>query len=194
MLRNLFLIALTLTLAIGAGAGSAWYALQMPDGIGAIRVGAWTAYPNAGTPDADPYSKARVAREGLLALGQAEGLAFIAVSDSAGDALRLGCDYRVEGSTPAARFWTLYATDSSHAVLPFDGAHRPAMHSQEILRAPDNTFSIALGPHPVPGNWIRLQGTGAIALVFTLYDTPVTSSSGVADLEMPQVLKTGCDA
>jgi len=193
MLRNLFLIALTLTLAIGAGAASAWYALRTPDGIGAIRVGAWTAYPNAGTPDADPYSKARVARDGLLALGQAEGLAFLALSDSAGDALQRHCDYKVEGSTPAARFWTLYVTDVSSSPLTFDGS-RPAVQSQEILRAPDNTFSVAVGPHPAPGNWIRLQGSGAMALVLTLYDTPVASSSGVADLAMPQVLKTGCDA
>ena len=73
MFRTVFLILATLAIAIGGGAASVWYALQAQEGIGAITIGSWTAYPNMGAPDADPYSKARVAREGVLALGRAEG-------------------------------------------------------------------------------------------------------------------------
>ena len=36
------------------------------EGIGAVTVGHWTAFPDLGTPQADPYSKARIAREGVI--------------------------------------------------------------------------------------------------------------------------------
>ncbi len=42
------------------------YALDSFEGFGELRVGAWRAYPAAGTPDADPYSKARAARKAYL--------------------------------------------------------------------------------------------------------------------------------
>ena len=78
MLRTVLLTLATLAIAIGGGAASVWYALELQEGVGAVTIGSWTAYPDIGAPDADPYSKARAAREGLLALGRAEGLAFVA--------------------------------------------------------------------------------------------------------------------
>ena len=100
MLKTAFFTLLSLAIAIGGGGGSVWYALQAQSGVGAISIGQWTAFPEIGTPDADPYSKARVAREGVLALGKAEGLSFIAERDAAGDELQRQCDYRIEGSFP----------------------------------------------------------------------------------------------
>ncbi len=81
MLRTVFVVALSLAIAIGGGAASVWYALKMPDGLGAVSIGPWTTFPDLGTPDADPYSKARIAREGVLSLGLAEGLTFVAQRD-----------------------------------------------------------------------------------------------------------------
>ncbi|TSE04009.1 DUF1214 domain-containing protein, partial [Mesorhizobium intechi] len=57
MLKNAFLMLLSLAIAIGGGGASVWYALKIQDGVGAIRVGQWTAFPDIGTPAADPYSK-----------------------------------------------------------------------------------------------------------------------------------------
>ena len=129
MFRTVFLTLVTLAIAIGGGAASVWYALQAQEGIGAVTIGNWTAYPNMGAPDADPYSKARVAREGMLALGRAEGLAFFANRDSGGDTLSRKCSYVIEGATPPARFWTFYAADRSLAVLAGDGRRKPAANS-----------------------------------------------------------------
>jgi len=117
MLKNAFLMLLSLAIAIGGGGASVWYALKIQDGVGAIRIGQWTAFPDIGTPAADPYSKARVAREGVLALGRAEGLSFVAETDAAGDQLKRECSYRIEGGFPTARFWTLYAADQSLGVV-----------------------------------------------------------------------------
>jgi hypothetical protein len=193
MLKPLLFTFTVLAIAIGGGATSVWYALEAQEGVGAVSIGGWTAYPSIGTPDADPYSKARVAREGLLALGHAEGLVFVAHLDSRGDALDRRCSYKIEGPTPPARFWTLYAGDMSHTVLASQKWPVPAIQSQNALRAPDNTISIAFGPHPTPGNWLPVDGSGAYTFMLTLYDTPLANNPVFSEVELPQVLRTTCD-
>jgi hypothetical protein len=192
MLRTVLLTLATLAIAIGGGAASVWYALEAQEGVGAVTVGSWTAYPNMGAPDADPYSKGRAARQGRLALGRAEGLAFVATHDAAGAPLSRKCSYLIEGSTPPARFWTLYAADRSLRMLAPRGLRKPALQSLAILRNPDNSFAVAIGPNATPGNWLSVAGDGPMAFVLTLYDTPVAGNIGVEDVELPQVLRTSC--
>jgi len=194
MLKNAFLTLLALAIAIGGGGGSVWYALKVQDGVGAIRIGQWTAFPDIGTQGADPYSKARVAREGVLALGQAEGLSFIAERDAGGDQLKRECAYRIEGGFPTARFWTLYAADSGHRVLPLAGPRKAALQSLAALRQPDDTLTIDVGSRAEPGNWLAVSGSGPMTLVLTLYDTPSTNSAGVGGIVLPEIRRTGCDA
>jgi hypothetical protein len=43
-----------------------------------------------------------------------------------------------------------------------------------------------------PGNWLALPAAGTFRLVLTLFDTPTAGSSGVIDLSMPKLEKTGC--
>lgn len=193
MIQRIALSLIVIAIAIGGGTASVWYALRAQEGIGALTVGGWTAFPAIGTPEADPYAMARIARDGTLPLGRAEGLAFIAERDSAGNRLRRECDYRVEGLTPTARFWTLVATDETLAALGH-GGRASAVQSRQVLRRADNSFAVGVGPHPAPGNWVRIDGTGPLALVLTLYDTPVTGGAGLGAFELPQVLKSGCDA
>ncbi len=193
MLRTVFLILVTLAIAIAGGAASVWYALQAQEGVGAVTVGSWTAYPEMGAPDADPYSKARSARVGLLALGRAEGLIFQATRDAGGNPLSRKCSYVIEGTTPPARFWTLYAAEPSLRLLTGQRQRKPATQSLEILRNADNSFAVAIGPEAMPGNWLPVSGDGAMTLVLTLYDTPVAGTIGAEDVELPQVLRTGCN-
>jgi hypothetical protein len=194
MLKNTLLTLVALVIAIGGGAASVWYALQAQKGVGAITVGAWTAFPDIGTSEADPYSKARVSREGVLALGRAEGLAFVAERDSTGEALKRECAYTIGGNFPIARFWTLYAADQSLDVIKTEKPRLAALQSYQILRRPDNTALISVGNHPLPGNWLYIQGSGALYFVLTFYDTPIASSTGLSDITLPQIVRTGCHA
>jgi len=193
MLKTAFLTLLTLVIAIGGGTASLWYALRAQDGVGAITIGVWTAFPDIGTPNADPYSKARVARQGILSLGRAEGLAFAAEREAGGAPLRRECSYRIEGSTPPARFWTLYAADRASRVIKAVDGRESALHSLELLRQPDNSFAIAVGSRAAPGNWLAVSGSGAMRLVLTLYDTPIADSTGIAEVELPLVIEAGCN-
>jgi hypothetical protein len=193
MIRTVLLTLAMLVIAIGGGAGSVWYAVSAQEGVGAVTVGSWTAYPDMGAPDADPYSKARQARLGLLPLGRAEGLAFIATRDAAGAPLSRQCSYLIEGSTPPARFWTLYAADPALRMIAPGRMRKPALQSLSILRNPDNSFAVAVAPQAAPGNWLRVSGgSGPLALVLTLYDTPVAGVIGVEDVALPKISRTGC--
>ncbi|RCS23292.1 DUF1214 domain-containing protein [Phyllobacterium salinisoli] len=194
MLRTIFLTSLILAIAIGGGAGSVQYALDRFEGFGALDVGQWSAFPAAGTPDSDPYAKARGARDGTLALGAAEGLIFHASRDTQGRLLDRNCTYRITGKTPPARFWTLYGADASLHPLPPQPDMLPAIHSRQILRAEDGSFVITVSPQAQPGNWLPVSGSGPFVLVMTFYDTPVASSSGLSDLVMPgaSLVEGGC--
>jgi len=194
MLKNAILTLLSLAIAIGLGGYSVWYALNAQDGVGAIRIGQWTAFPEVGTLAADPYSKARVAREGVLALGRAEGLAFVAERDDAGEPLKRECTYTIEGGYPTARFWTLYAADQSLGVIDTGKPRQSALQSYEVLRQPDNSVVISVGSRPAPGNWLLTGGSGRMYFVLTFYDTPIASSTGLSDVTLPRILKAGCDA
>jgi len=194
MLKNAFLTLLSLAIAIGGGGGSVWYALKAQDGVGAIRIGQWTAFPEIGTQAADPYSKARVAREGVLTLGRAEGLSFIAERDAGGDQLRRECAYMIEGGFPTARFWTLYAADQSLGVVDTDRPRLAALQSYQVLRQPDNSVIITVGNRPAPGNWLLTEGSGRMYFVLTFYDTPIASSTGLSDVTLPRIVKAGCNA
>jgi hypothetical protein len=194
MLRTVFLIALALVLAIGGGAASAWYLIDRGFGFGAVDVGPWTAYPDRGTPAADPYSRARFSRQGNLAIGQAEGIVFTAMRDSLGEPLSSRCDYQIEGPIPPARIWTLHAASPGpDGALRAAGGTGGALHSLAILRNEDASFSVAVSRRPAPGNWLRIRNTGAFALTLTLYDTAVATSARAADVALPLIRRIACD-
>jgi hypothetical protein len=194
MLKTAFLTFIVLAVSIVGGGASVWYTLKANESVGAVTIGEWTAFPAIGTPDADPYSKARVAREGLLALGRAEGLSFSAQRDSAGGALLRQCIYRIEGPVPSARFWTLYAADSAGAVIRAGELRSAALHSNQLVRLADSSVSITAGARPAPGNWLALSGAGPMTLVLTFFDTPIAAATGASDIVLPSIVKAGCDA
>jgi hypothetical protein len=177
------------------GATSAWYSIQRSHGIGAINIGVWAAWPYSGANQADPYTLARITSDSTVPLGAAEGLAFEATRDDDGKFLRLECNYILEGNTPKAKFWSLtpYRQDGKSVRSEKDNSlisyHT---NSTRLLRFTDGTFQIALGPVPSPGNWLATQGNGIFRLVLRLYDTPITSNTGIAVPVMPKIINIGC--
>ncbi|HEY5817342.1 MAG TPA: DUF1214 domain-containing protein [Mesorhizobium sp.] len=194
MLKTALTVLLTLSLAIGGGAASVWYVLAGQSGTGALTIGSWTAFPKIGAPDADPYSKARVSREGVLALGSAEGVAFTAVEDSTGRPLRLECNYRIEGIAPPARFWTLFAERRGSASMGVTETGRlSALNSQGVVRRSDNTFAVTVARSAMSGNWLGVSGAGPMAVVLTVYDSTVAAGADLAEASMPEIVPLGCE-
>lgn len=194
MIYRSFLIVLFLIIAIGGGAWSVLVALDKAPLLGRITSGPWEAFPVAGTPEADPYSRARHVRTGGLVLGPSEGIVLTARTDSAGKLLMRDCTYRIEGTMPSARYWTLYIADADGYALPGSRQKRSATHSGMVVYGANNSVSVTVSPHPVPGNWVAVEGNGRMLVVLTLFDTPLAAASQLAELTLPTITEAGCDA
>ncbi|MDX3928854.1 MAG: DUF1214 domain-containing protein [Shinella sp.] len=193
MFRIPLLIAVALAVAFGLGILTSVWAMRATVGFGAIALGPWVAFPQAQTAGADPYAKAHRARDGKLLFGSAEGLAFTAVSDSEGRTLSAACSYSIAGITPPARFWTLHAAGPDGMPLAPPPGRPASVNSWSVLRGSDSNFDIRISAGAQAGNWLAIPGTArSFHLVLTLLDTPTAGSSGVVDLAMPIVTRTGC--
>ena len=144
-----------------------------------MTVGAWTAWPRAGSREADPYTRAVNARSGDIPLAVGEGLVLRATTDSAGRALDVGCTYRIGATTPQARYWTLTLYDGAGRPVASDG--RSSFTSAEILREATGGFTIVVAREAHSGNWMMMPPSGAVSLVLRLYDTPASAGSAALD-------------
>lgn len=179
-------------IAATVGLGGTWLAVDAGAGFGAVRVGPWTAYPRNGSVDADPYSRAVVARSGVMPLGLGEGLTFTARRDSAGQPLIGTCAYQVAGFVPPTRYWTIAAETPSGALIA-NPAGRHGFTSGEIVRGPDGSFAISVAPTARAGNWLPVPARERFDLVLRLYDTPISGTSTVIDTaRMPTITRLGC--
>lgn len=177
---------------VALGGASAWYSIRQSHRIGAVNIGPWTAFVHESAEEADPYLVARSVSEGTVPIGATEGLSFEATTDSQGLQLQRQCEYRIEGSTPPARLWTLVAYgDGGRQVPPAPGG-ASAAQSNRLLRFSDGGFLISAAASPRPGNWLALSGRGPMRLVLRLYDTPITASAGLAPPSMPAIVRAEC--
>ena len=190
-MRLLIDLAIAIVVATAVGFSSAWFAVERGHLFGAVSAAGWTAWPRAGSVDADPYSLAMLARTGEVPLGAGEGLSFTAAFDSDNEPLTGRCAYEITGQTPPARLWTLTAYDDAGRLI-VNAARRTGFHSREILRRPDGTFIIAVSSEVQPGNWLPIAAVERFGLVLRLYDTPLTTGSRIGELVMPEIRKTGC--
>jgi len=192
VLRIPLLIAISLAVAFGGGIWSTLVALDATIGFGAIKLGAWEAFPQAQTAAADPYARSHRANAGKLLYGTAEGLTFTAAADDAGARLDGNCTYLMFGHTPPARLWSLFTNDANGRP-PAENAELPAaLNSRTVLRGADGGFAVTISASAQPNNWLAVAPAQPFRLVLTLFDTPTAGSSGLIDLSMPTVRKIGC--
>jgi hypothetical protein len=189
--RLIFVLVVGLCLSLALGLWSAWLTVRSPAPVDAITLGAWQAWPNAGTVNVDPYSRARLARTGEIPLGSGEGLTLLAQTDDLGAPLTSRCNYRIAGQTPPARLWTLAVEDANGRAI-VDRGELGALASDVLLRTSDGGFEIALSSDPKAGNWISTDDAIRFRVVVRLYDTTVRTVTALTTLTMPRILREGC--
>jgi hypothetical protein len=177
--------------SLGLGLGSAWIAARAAAPVDSLRLGSWSTWPNAGTADTDPYSRARLARNGELPLGAGEGLALYAKGDASGKVLQGRCTYVIEGQTPPARLWTLGLETPDGRPLPA-GQNITAVGSESVVRQSDGSFQIVVSPRPQAGNWLSSAGAGDIRFVVRLYDTTARTLTQLTDFSVPDIRLRSC--
>jgi hypothetical protein len=132
---------------IGAvlGAASAWATLEAGRANFGEHYGAWTHNRAAGSEAAGPYTRAIIAREGLLALSAREALYFNLNKDQDGRPLEESCIYELAGRDLAARWWsvTLYAEDD---FLARNGDHAASIDASYVRAGADGVWRARVAP------------------------------------------------
>ena len=114
MLRRILAWTAAVVAGVVLGGASAWVALTIGVSGFSSHYGAWSLNRAAGSTAAGPYTRAIIARYGLLALSSHEALYFNLERDEHGQPLSESCIYDLTGHDLATRWWsiTLYARDS----------------------------------------------------------------------------------
>ena len=178
--------------AVALGAGSAWWVLRKASWAGSVvKVGPWTGSTLAGSTDADMYTRARLALEGLLALGRDETMYYMARHDDAGQPLRSACSYRVEGLPPPARWWsiTAYADD----LFLFDAPNRQySLNGSTARLDASGRFALVTGHKAMDGwHWLPTPGQRGLVLTLRLYNPGSDLQAAPERLQPPSIKAIG---
>lgn len=162
---------------------------------GALDVSGWTSDWTIGSEAANPWTRARVARHGLLALTKQEAVYFTRNTDDAGDRLTEGCDYRVRGTEMPGQWWsiTLY---NSESYLPDNTDNALSYDLTEAASAGDPAswvFDVSASASDPGSGWVSSRAGGNFDLTLRLYKP---DADFIADperlLRAPSIEKLGC--
>ncbi len=163
---------LCLAIAICTGFGATWVAVHETHGFERVDMGAWSTWQRAGSAQADPYTKAIIAKTGEVPLQSAEGLSIISSRDDEGRKLKANCTYIISGALPASQVWTLTSYNKQGQIL-VNKAGRASLTSHEIIRDASNNFEIVVSANVQPGNWLPIADTSPFELLLRLYDVAI---------------------
>lgn len=149
MLRRVLAWTACLLIGVVLGAASAWGALEYGRSNFGVQYGQWAHSRAAGSVAAGPYTRAIIARDGLLALSAREALYFTLTRDDQGAPLDEACVYELSGRPLATRWWsvTLYADDS---FLALNQDHAESIDASTIGPGADGMWRARVAP--VRGN------------------------------------------
>lgn len=179
-------------LGVVIGLTSSAFALSHLSPFDRVRLGAWSIEAHAGSIEADPYTRARLAKSGEIPLAIGEGLQLIARDDDDGRPLDAHCVYQIGPRAPAARYWTLSLTDPQGFPVA-NAADRYGFRSSEILRSGSGDFVITAAAEVQPGDWLPIGAPGPFALALKLYNSPLGATAAAIDpATLPRIKRVGC--
>lgn len=159
-----------------------------------VHNGPWRSSATTGSASANPWERAAVAVAGLYALRREEAIYFTAFTDSAGEALRGECRYRLAGPTPPARWWSLTAYGADHYLIP-NAANRYAVNGRTLPSAAVDRIELALSsPEPAADlpAWLPIPQQGAFSLTLRLYNPPPELAGQLATIALPEIRREAC--
>jgi hypothetical protein len=116
---------------------------------------------------------------------------FIATHDDQGRPLRSHCNYRIQGTPPQARWWsvTAYAND----LFLFDAVNRNfSLNGSTAVLDAQGHFQLTTGPHAVDGSfWLPTPGNSGVVLALRLYNPEPSLQAAPASLQPPTITRLG---
>jgi hypothetical protein len=195
-MRSLAYFIGTFVIALMLGIGSAWYMIERGSPLTTTKVGPWDGWITEGNPQADPYTKAHVARSGRLPLTSTVARYFTARSDSAGRTLVSSCEYSIEGGPLNARWWSLAVYDTYGGLID-NASARYSFNSEEMLRHADGSYRVNLSRQARPENWLPSgEADQNLVLMLRIYSPRETDASGIGLVpseRLPKIERKSCE-
>ena len=158
---------------------------------GGVENGSWGTDVVAGNPRGNPYTRARVALHGFLALNARETVYYTATHDSEGQRLDGRCVYQISGHDPDARWWSITAYGPDEFLIP-NSANRYSVSKTTVLHGADGAFLVQVGgADDGANNWIPL-GPGRFSLSLRLYNPGPRVAFDPANVVLPTLKKVRC--
>jgi hypothetical protein len=183
----------TIVVGVPLGLAATWIVTSRGGMGDSVVDGPWKTSLVAGSPQSDPYTRARVALHGLLALNRNETIYYTATEDSDGAKLDGKCRYELQGRDPNARWWSVTAYGDDDYLIPNPG-NLYSVSATSVERQKNGSFAIAVGGAQAPSagtNWIP-AGTGAFSLTLRLYNPGPDVALDPADAVLPALKKVSC--
>jgi hypothetical protein len=174
------------------GLATAWLSLKNASAFGAAS-GAWRVSLLAGSAEADLYTRARVAIGGLLALNREETMYYVASVDDGGRPLRSRCSYRIEGTPPRARWWSLTAYADDYFLFA-DAQRRYSVNGATKTLDGQGRFALVTGPTmPASGAlpWLPTPGDRGLVLTLRVYNPDAALQAAPGSLVPPRIAALG---
>ncbi len=181
-------------LALVIGIGSAWYMIDNGAFFATSSIGPWQTWSNEGRLDADPYTRARMARSGRLPVTGSTALYFTASEDSEGSRLSSECDYEISGRPINSLWWSIAAYDGEGQFIR-NKAERYSFNSKNIALLPDGSFKIRLAPKARPGNWLPSDEADDPMLILRVFRPQNNAEAGSRDTRaeiLPSITRLDC--
>ena len=172
------------------GVGSAVLCLRGWSGVNDVQFGPWRSSSLIGSAQAQPFLRAAVAMNGILALNRGETIYFTAITDDQNRPLTGACRYQLIGRDPDARWWSFTVYGSDMYLVP-NPQHRYSATRDNVSRDADGRFDIELGGPPEPASWIAVPA-GRFVLTLRAYNPGAALTANPAAAELPQILRGSC--
>ncbi len=185
-------------LGLAAGAVTALFAAGMI-GSGAsvgnqISVNGWNSDWTIGSTAANPWTRARVARHGLLALTKEEAVYFTTNIDTDGNRLSENCTYEVSGGDMPGQWWSITLYDAT-SYLPRNKDNALSFDMTKAAASGDGaawSFTVA-AEGPETGNWVSSHKAGDFDMTLRIYKpTPELIADPEGVLPTPSVKRLAC--
>lgn len=179
--------------AVLIGLGLTSISLSTGSGIAAQRHGGWKSWKNAGHINADPYTRAYIAKTGQLPLPPQIAQTYFSLYDNAHRRLHTSCTYIVESPAVRAKWWTLAAYNYNGQIFK-NKYKRYSFNTGSAMLKLDGGFRVHLSETTQPENWLPMSDQGPFVLVYRLYRKELTDEQASAqnDVPLPLIKRVSC--
>ncbi|MEH6808855.1 MAG: DUF1214 domain-containing protein [Hyphomonas oceanitis] len=137
---------------------------------GVIDANGWLSDWTVGSPSANPWTRAYIARRGLLALTKEEAVYFTRAKDDTGQPLTEDCTYRVSGETMPALWWSVTLYDAKNYLPPNTDQALAYDLTKATNAGQAENWSFLVAPvRPAEGNWVSSRSADNFDLTLRLY-------------------------